>query len=84
MDHTAIINELGKILRGEHPAWEGDRRANGYHFLTKIADDMPESAEALGLDLARNLADFAESSGVSRPTLILAAKILQGARQGSL
>lgn len=84
LDHLAIVNELALILRGEAPGWEGDRRANGYRFLTRLADDMPESAAALGADIARNIADFASETGVSPNTLRQASAVLLGRRDGSL
>jgi hypothetical protein len=76
--HVDIVNELGSILRGEHPAWRGDRRANGGLFLRIIRDDMPGLAAALADDLRRNLNDFAELSEVSPRTLTLAAMVLSG------
>jgi hypothetical protein len=84
VDHTATLNELALILRGDHPAWEGDRRANGYSFLTRIADDMPEEAASLGKDIAKNTEDFATETGISPNTLRRASAILLGQRQGTL
>lgn len=82
MNHTEIVNELGRILRGDHPGWEGDRRANGYAFLARIVRDMPDEAKALGVDIARNVSDFAEETGVSPGTLRLAARVLLGDLDG--
>lgn len=79
MDH---LNELGRILRGESPGWEGDRRANGYHFLVRLADEMPEEAKALAEDILRNVADFAEETGISPSTLRRACQVLLGQRDG--
>jgi hypothetical protein len=69
---------LGEILRGMHPAWGGDRRTNGYVFLRRIADDMPEHAIAMALDIERNVEGYSECSGVSPNTLRQAAKVLVG------
>jgi hypothetical protein len=81
-DRAAIVSELALILRGEHSAWQGDRRTNGYRFLARIADDMPESAAALGQDIASNTADFASETGISPGTLRRASEILLGRRDG--
>lgn len=84
MDNFAAMRELGLILRGEHPAWGGDCRSNGYSFLVRVADDMPDAAKALGQDIARNLDDYTTETGISPNTLRLAAEILQGSREGAL
>ncbi len=78
IDHLATMTELGQILRGEHPAWEGDSRANGGAFLRRIRNDMPEEAARLALDLERNTNDFAVEANVSPRSVLIAAGVLRG------
>jgi len=79
-----VLNELAQILRGEHPGWEGDRRANAYRFLTRAADTNPTQAKVDGLALAESILTYAEHTGISPSTLRQTAAIFLGSRQGSL
>lgn len=80
----SIVTEFAQIIRGERATWEGDRRSNGYRFLTRLAAIMPKTAEELAEDISSHVEDFASETGVSPSTLRRAAAVLQGERQGSL
>lgn len=84
MTIEATLNELARILRGEHPAWQGDRRANAYRFLTCTADQNPDQAARDGLNIARQLTTYANLTGISPSTLQRTVSIFHGERQGSL
>lgn len=84
LDHLAVMQELSLILRGEHPAWGGDSRRNGYLFLRRIINDMPDEAALLGKDLLDNTSDVAEESGISPSTVELAGRILMKRTDGPL
>lgn len=78
LNHLAIVKELGQILRHEHSGWRGDGRANGSAFLLRIRRDMPAEAVALADDLHNNQMDFANETGVSPRTILIAAGVLRG------
>lgn len=78
MHHLDLMKEFAEVIRGNHPAWSGDRIANGYRFLRRIADDSPEVAEALAKDVERNTSDYIEETGVSPRTMRLVPKVLRG------
>lgn len=78
MDNLNTIKEFASIVRGEHPAWSGDRRENGGFFLRTIRNDMPEQAKDLAFDIECNLADYVEETGLPERTLIQAQKVLYG------
>lgn len=75
-DDRFLVQELALILRGEHPAWEGDRRANGTAFLKRMILGTPSVAATLGADIGRNVNHYSNVSGISPSTLRLAARIL--------
>lgn len=82
MDNLSTIKEFASIVRGEHPAWSGDRRENGGCFLRTIRNDMPEQAKDLAFDIECNLADYVEETGLPERTLIQAQKVLFGLWSG--
>jgi len=82
VDNLSTIKEFASIVRGEHPAWSGDRRENGGCFLRTIRNDMPEQAKDLAFDIECNLADYVEETGLPERTLIQAQKVLFGLWSG--
>lgn len=65
VDVLAVMKEYALVQRGEHPAWKGDRCENGDFFLWQFAHDMPEAAQVMADDLAANVTDYSEETGLS-------------------
>jgi hypothetical protein len=59
-----VLDELSKIIRGEHPGWKGDRIRNAEGFLWRIGQDFDEAA-AIADDIERNIADCSDYCGMS-------------------
>lgn len=59
-----FLKELALIIRGEHPAWQGDRIANAELFCHRLGRDF-DNAPALAQDISRNINDCAEEYGIS-------------------
>lgn len=76
--HLSIVQEFASIIRGENPAWSGDRRENAGFYLRQINRDMPEYAKAIAYDIECNLNDYIEQTGLPERTLIQAQKVLYG------
>lgn len=79
-----ILGELAQILRGDHPRWQGDRRANGCSFLIQVINTKQKSAIVLGQYIERYIDNFITTTGISPNTLHSIVLILQGTRQGAL
>lgn len=77
MNHLAIMKEMANIIRGEHPAWGGDRILNAETFLRRIANDMPRAALDLADDLMANKSDFSDRTGLSPDRIHWAANRLR-------
>lgn len=65
MDTLKTVEELAQIIRGEHPAWRGDRIENSEMFLRTIKRDFPDEVGSLVEDIERNAADLSELIGIS-------------------
>lgn len=78
LNHLDTVKEFASIVRGEHPAWSGDRRENGGCFLRTIRNDMPDQAKDLAFDIECNLEDYITETGLPERTLIQAQKVLYG------
>lgn len=63
MDHAEILNEFAAIIRGE--VGKGDRIYNAESYIFRLANDMPEEADALALDVERNESAVVEITGLS-------------------
>lgn len=59
-----ILKETALILRGEHPAWEGDPVLNAETFLMRFAKDCPHLSHQIANDIAKNLNEASEISGL--------------------
>jgi hypothetical protein len=78
--HLEIINELGSIMRGEHPNWYGNTQEQAAKFLREFQRDMPSLARQLAHDIQRNTSDFSIMSGIDIATLNSAVRVLLGTR----
>jgi hypothetical protein len=78
MQHLETIQEFAAIIRGEHPAWKGDRVRNGGFFLRQLHNDFPEEAKALAFDIECNLSSYIEETGLPERRLEQAQKVLFG------
>jgi len=59
-----FVSELALIIRGEHPAWEGDRIANAELFCHRVARDFDET-RSIADDIERNIHALSDSHGMS-------------------
>jgi hypothetical protein len=82
INHLDTVNEFASIIRGEHPAYRGDRRENAGFFLRQIRNDMPEQAKQLAFDIECNLNDYIKATGLPERTLVQAQKVLYGIWSG--
>ncbi len=58
-----FLNELAKILRGEHQAWGGDPVANAGSYVRRFAADFDVS-EQTASDIEKNIQDCSDVSGL--------------------
>ncbi len=77
-DHLEAAKEAVMILRGDHPAWHGDRILNSETFLRRIGRDFRNGA-AFADDLRGNAADYSTLTGVSPDRIVwMANRVMEG------
>lgn len=65
IDAAIVLNEIGKIRRGQHPLYvNGDRLLNADDFIFKLVDRDSERAERLATEWARAMDLYSEQSGM--------------------
>lgn len=80
LDHLATVQEFADIRRGDHPAWKGDRIANGEAFAFRIGYDFPlEETFVLVQSLHDAETEYSKLTGLPPRSLqIMAAEINHG------
>jgi hypothetical protein len=78
MDNLKVMQELAKILQGDHAGWSGDRIENAECFLRSVKNDFPEHVAILVRDIEANITDFSEETGLSLDRIKWAARRLTG------
>ena len=74
-----FLAELALIVRGKHPAWEGDSCMNADSFVKRFARDFPEDASNILNDINSNLSAASEVSGLPPRRLLISTKTLRDA-----
>jgi hypothetical protein len=64
MTTEQVLKEVALILRGEHPAWEGDSVWNAETYLHRFSKDMSKCAQNVALDINKNPYEASEISGL--------------------
>jgi hypothetical protein len=78
LDTHDICVELVSIVRGEHPAWQGDGERNADAFLTRIRHDFPAHVvKRLVDDIEAHVPDLVDLTGASARRFALAVSILR-------
>ena len=71
LDHLTVIKEYASIRRGEHPAWDGDRIANGEYFAWTVGRDFPEDASSLIQSVKDATNEYSRLTGLPERSLFI-------------
>lgn len=75
--HLATLQEMAKIIRGEHLGWRGDRIHNAETFLHHLQRERPEDGIALARAFRENPSAFSAATGLSPERVGWAASRLE-------
>ena len=78
LPNIETVEELAKIVRGEHAGYRGDRRYNGESFLLRKRSDSPAEAQCLGGALRDRHQEYSNATGLPERTLLQASRVLVG------